>query len=241
MSRTSRFMFAILSLMVIGAFAACQASAADDPPANPPARQRGQGGGGRGGNLYTNEAVQKELALTDEQKDSIKKINDDFRASLTGLSQEDRQSKMPELRKGLEDKIGAVLNDTQKARMKEIRIQARGASALADKEVAEALKLTDDQVNKIKDLTDSAMKDMREAFQSAANGGDRTAMREKMTKMRTETSEKLLAVLTADQKTAFEKMQGAKVEGLPQGGAGFGFGGGAGGGRRGGAGNGGGN
>jgi Spy/CpxP family protein refolding chaperone len=144
---------------------------------------------------------------------------------------------MPELRKGLEDKIGAVLNDTQKARIKEIRIQARGASALADKEVAEALKLTDDQVNKIKDLTDSAMKDMREAFQSAGNGGDRTAMREKMTKMRTETSEKLLAVLTADQKTAFEKMQGAKVEGLPQGGGGFGFGGGAGGGRRGGAGN----
>jgi Spy/CpxP family protein refolding chaperone len=219
MSRTNRFVFASLSLVLLGALAASQAFAADDPPATPPARQSGPGAGGRGGfNLFANPTVQKELALTDEQKESIKTISADFRSSLSGLSQEDRQAKMPELRKAMEDKIGAVLNDQQKARVKEIRLQVQGPAALSTKEVAEALKLTDDQVNKIKDLVKSLADARREAFQG---GGGNADAREKLVTLRTETNEKILAVLNSDQKTKFEKMKGAKID-LPAGGFGGG-------------------
>jgi Spy/CpxP family protein refolding chaperone len=207
MSRTNCFVLSV-SLVLLGALAACQASAAADPPATPPAR--GPGGGRGGFNLFANESVQKDLALTDEQKESLKKISDDFRSSMSGLSQEDRQSKMPELRKAMEDKIGAVLNDKQKARMKEIRLQVQGPAALSTKEVAEVLKLTDDQVNKIKDLTKSLDDARREAFQGG--GGGDPDVREKLAKLRTETNDKILAMLNPDQKADFEKLQGAKID-----------------------------
>ena len=207
MSRTNCFVLSV-SLVLLGALAACQASAAAEPPATPPAR--GPGGGRGGFNLFANESVQKDLALTDEQKESLKKISDDFRSSMSGLSQEDRQSKMPELRKAMEDKIGAVLNDKQNARLMEIQVQVQGLAALAIKEVAEALKLTDDQVNKIKDLTKSLDDARREAFQGG--GGGDPDVREKLAKLRTETNDKILAMLNSDQKANFEKLQGAKID-----------------------------
>lgn len=227
MSRTYRWMFACLGVAVICTLAASCASAADDPPANPPARQRGQGGRGGGGDLSANDKVQADLQLSDEQKESIKKLADkarEDRAALTGLSQEDRRAKMQEMRKDMETKVDAVLNDKQKARMKEIRLQVRGTAALTDKDVAESLKLTDDQVSKIKDLIKSRDDAMREAF---TGGGPPDAdTRAKLTKVRTDTNDKILAVLNSDQKASFEKMQGAKIEGLPAGGFGFGAGGG---------------
>jgi Spy/CpxP family protein refolding chaperone len=216
MSRTNRCLLASLSFLIVAASAACLAFAAD-PPANPPGRPSGAGRSGAGGfNLFTNPTVQKDLALTDAQKESIKKIVDDFRASLTGLTQEDRRSKMPELRKVMEDKVDSVLNTQQKARVKEIRLQVRSVAALASKEVVEQLKLSDDQVNKIKELTAALRKDTREARQAAATSGDRKSARDAVAKLRKEGTEKIKAVLTPDQKASFEKMQGAKIE-LPTG------------------------
>ena len=217
MSRANRFLFASFSFVLLGALATGVALAAD-PPANPPARQVGPGGGGAGGfNLFTNQTVQKDLALTDAQKESIKKIVDDFRSSLTGLTQEDRRAKMTELRKVMEDKIDSVLTVPQKARVKEIRLQVRGVAALTTKEVIEALKLTDDQVNKIKELTAALRKDTREAMRSATTGGDRSAARDAVVKVRKEATEKIMAVLTPDQQASFEKLKGPKID-LPLGG-----------------------
>jgi Spy/CpxP family protein refolding chaperone len=226
MSRNFRLMCALLAMFVMGGLIATARAAADDPPANPPARQRGPGGpggmrGGIGGlMLLRSDVVQKDLELTDDQKDSITKLQDKAReafSSLQGLSQEERQAKMLELRKDQDEKIGGILNAKQKSRLKEIGLQQMGALALASKEIAEALKLTDDQVNKIKDLADSFQKDAREAFQSAANGGDPTSARDAVTKLRKESSEKIMAVLSDDQKASFEKMKGAKID-LPPGG-----------------------
>jgi len=193
--------------------------------------------GGGGGTLFLlrNEKVQSDLALTDDQKASVQKLLDaaqEARSSLQGLQGEERTAKMQELRKGQDEKVAGILNDKQKARLKEIGLQQRGPSALTDKEVAEALKLTDDQVNKLKEIADAMQKDMQEAFQSAGQGGDRTAVREKATKIRKDSTDKMLAVLSDEQKASYEKMLGAKID-LPQG-AGFGGGGGRGqgGGRR---------
>jgi hypothetical protein len=231
MSRTNGFGFASLSLVLLGAMAGCHASAAEDPPAAQQRPQRGGGGGGRGGsNLFANETVQKDLALTAGQKDSIKKISDDFRKSISGLSQADRQTKMPELRKAMDDKIDSVLNATQKARMKEIRLQAQGPAALATKEVAAALRLSDDQVKQIAELTKGLENARRETLQFG--GGGRSAdVREQLTILQTEATEEILAVLDSDQQAIFEKMQGAKID-LPAGG--FGGGGNRRGGNRGG-------
>jgi Spy/CpxP family protein refolding chaperone len=221
MSRTNCFLRSSLSLVLLGALAGCHGSVPNDPPP----RQFGPGGGGRGGfNLFGNEKVQKELALNDNQKASIKKISEDFQSSIGGLSREDRQSKMPELRKAMEDKIGAVLNNKQKARMKEIQVQVQGPAALASKDVAQALKLTDDQANEIKKIVDKLQSDIQITFQVAGQEFAAQA-RDDVTELRKEANEKVLAVLDSDQRAGFEKMQGAKLD-LPSGGFGGGFGGG---------------
>jgi Spy/CpxP family protein refolding chaperone len=220
MSRVNCFGFASLSLVLLGALAGCHASAAEDPPvAQRP--QRGGGGGGRGGsNLFANETVQKDLALTAGQKDSIKKISDDFRKSMSGLNQTDRQTKMAELRKTMDDKIDAVLNATQKARIKEIRLQVQGPAALSTKEVAAAIRLSDDQVKQIVELTKGLENARRETLQFGGSGRN-ADVREQLTILQTEATEKILAVLDSDQQASFEKMQGAKID-LPAGGLGGG-------------------
>jgi Spy/CpxP family protein refolding chaperone len=240
MSYKARFMFGSLIAVTLCGLAACESSTAQDNQQG----RRGQGRfgmGGAGGSalfLLRNETVQNDLKLTDDEKASIQKLQDaarDNRTALQGLSGEERTAKMAEITKEQDSKIAGILDDKQKARLKEIRLQQRGPQGLTDKELAEALKLTDDQVNKIKEIVDAMQKEIQDAFQSAGQGGDRTAMREKMTKLRKDTGDKILAVLTPDQKTSYDKMLGTKID-LPQGGAGFGGGGGrgqGGGGRRG--------
>jgi Spy/CpxP family protein refolding chaperone len=227
MSYKSRFMFGSLIAVTLCGLAACDSSTAQD---NPPARRGGMRGGG-GGALFLlrNETVQKDLSLSEDQKSSLQKLQDSAResfSSLQGLSDEERTAKIQELMKDQDAKIAGILDDKQKARWKEIRLQSRGAQALSDKELAEALKLTDDQVNKIKEIVDAMRKEMQD-FRQSAGSGDRTAMRDKMTKLRKDTDDKILAVLTPDQKTSYDKMLGTKID-LPQGGF---FGGGFGGGR----------
>jgi Spy/CpxP family protein refolding chaperone len=215
-------MFGVSALFAMSAFSAGLAAAAADPPATPPAAGRGPGFGSGMPSLFLlrSDVVQKDLKLSDDQKESIGKLQEKARdafAELQGLSQEERRTKMQELRKDQDEKIGGILNDKQKTRLKEIGLQASGAFALANKDVAEALKLSDDQVNKVKDLGDGFRKDAQAAFQSAANGGNPGSARDDIAKLRKETGEKIMDVLTADQKAAFEKMKGEKID-LPAGG-----------------------
>jgi Spy/CpxP family protein refolding chaperone len=222
MTHTKCFIFTSLSFVLIGGLAGCNSSASDEPSM----RQFGPpGGGGRGNfNLLSNDKVQKELALTDKQKAEIKKLNDDFRTSMGDLGDgDDRFTKMQALRKTLEDKIAALLDAKQTTRMKEIQLQVQGPSGLANKETADALKLTDDQVEQIKKLVDGQQTDIRDTFQ-AAGQVDFAEVQKEIERLRKEGNDKILAVLSADQKAAFEQMQGAKFD-LPGGGFGGGFGG----------------
>jgi Spy/CpxP family protein refolding chaperone len=212
------------------------------------AQQRGQGRGGFGGRggmfrvskiqLLQAEQVQKELELVDDQKEQIGKIADESRegmrdlfpaGGLRDLSDEERtkrlaevNTKMEERNKEVDKKLDTVLLDHQKTRLNEIYIQARGTQALTDKEIATALNISDDQKKKIEATREENQRAQREAF----TGGDFDP--EKARTMRREADEKVLAVLTAEQRDKFEKMQGKKID-LPRGGFGRG---GAGGGRR---------
>jgi Spy/CpxP family protein refolding chaperone len=228
MLRKSRWIVAAFFAMAIGAGLASM-YAADEPPANPP--RRGQGGGQ--GGIFQNEKVQKALDLTDDQKEQIKKVVDDMRsgaASLRDLPQEERRAKMQARTKELFEKVSGVLNDKQKERLKQIRVQVAGVAGLLDGETADALKLTDDQKAKIKDAIESRRKDLREMFQAAA-GGSREEARDKMTKFLKDSEGKLLDILTSEQKETFTKLQGEKLD-LGTAGGGFfggqGFGGGRG-------------
>ncbi|MBN1347377.1 MAG: Spy/CpxP family protein refolding chaperone [Phycisphaerae bacterium] len=205
--------------------------------------RRGMGGMGGPGpgratllGLLSMPQVQKDLKLTDDQTPKVKKIIDDLRAEMrqefsTVRGMDDRakqRAKMTELSDQFDAKASAQLKDVltkeQTARLDQIRVQSRPTiDALADKDVAAALKLTDDQKAKL----DQINKDMR-AEQTKLFAGMQNVPREqraesfqKYRKLREDADKNSLDVLTAEQKAAFEKMKGEKIDlQMPRGGRG---------------------
>ena len=218
-------------------------------------RGRGFGGGGFGADplsLLSNEKVQKELDLTTEQKDGAKKLGEEVQtqrreafAGFQDLSEDERRAKFEEMRTKMQEqakatqvKVDALLLPPQVERLKQLVLQRQGAGALSNDDVVKALNISDEQKKQLADIRQAGFEKMREFFQPGGSDEDRAAAREKMTAFQKEQTDKSLAVLTADQKAQFEKMQGEKFEfpadlgrGGP-GGRGPAAGGGGGGGRR---------
>lgn len=199
----------------------------------------GPGGfGGRGGfggssltGLLRVEAVQEEIELMPDQKEAVEKINEsrpqterpegiDFR----DRSEENRaklEEWMEKARKEREEfeakareQLEEVLLPNQMERLEQIEVQLMGVRALMNDRVAKALKLTTAQKDDLQKTSDASreemMSKMREIF--SGGGGDRDAMREKMQAAQKEAEDKLLAVLTSDQKKDFEAMKGEPFE-----------------------------
>lgn len=179
-------------------------------------------GGGGGGllMLLRMEAVQKEIKATDDQLASLRKLGEEMRGggerpNFGDMSQEEREKAMSAMRERMEKanaKVAEILKPEQVARLEEISIQMRGTMALADPKVVKKLGLSEDQQKKLQEVQQANAAAMREAFQ----GGDREAARAKMQDLRKQSTEKVMAVLTSEQKAAFEKLKGAEFK-MPEG------------------------
>ncbi len=211
--------------------------------------------GGGAGATVTNlmllrmPTVQTELSLTSGQqtqindlltestqniRDSMGQIN--FQ-DLMNATQEERQKMMDDIRKkvedgtkGLDDKVGTILNPTQSKRLNELRLQRMGAAALILPETVKSLGLNNDQVTKIKGIISSATNAFTPpTFDPNQSPEDRqTAMqdlRKKMQDQTAKTQKDCLAVLTDDQSLTWANLCG-KTFTFPANG---GFGGGRGG------------
>ena len=189
------------------------------------AQGRGAGGGGMGGMagpaLIGNPAVQKELKLTDEQTEKAKDFAEEYReksresmAKLEGLEGEERMTKATELnmvnsKAGMKD-VNAMLKPEQAKRFGQIIFQTRGIEALTDPDHSKALKVTAEQSRQVKSLIDDQRAEIREAMQDS--GGDRAAGMQKMLKIRKETNEKAMALMTPEQMTLYKEMSGEPFE-----------------------------
>jgi uncharacterized protein YajQ (UPF0234 family) len=175
---------------------------------------------GMGGpaNLLANPAVQKELKLSDEQvgkatalATSTREKMTEMRSALEGLEGQERMTKQTELMKPITEentkKIKGFLKDEQYTRLTQIDLQQRGvAGAVADKELAKKLSVTEEQTTKIRSLMTDMQADMQELRQSAGN--DFAAMQPKITALRAETNKKVVALLSDDQKKTWKEMTG---------------------------------
>lgn len=174
-------------------------------------RQPGGRGGFGGGTLFllTQKSVQEELKLSDEQITKVKELQEKQRGSFQGLrdlSQEERQKKMQESAQAQQKALAEVLKPGQLKRVKQISLQQQGARALMNPEVAKELKITDDQKEKIRDIQTKSREELRDL------GRDEGA-REKRQELTKKTNEKVLGVLTADQKAKLKEMQGTPFTG----------------------------
>ena len=212
-------------------------------------RQRGgnfRGGfgfGGRGGglnklSLVANEAVQKEIKVTEEQKGSIKELTDLYRGeqrdlyrSLRDLSDEERAKKREQFQKSTEETtslLAEVLEDGQTKRLDQIILQLQGIRALRDEKVTKQLGVSKEQMAKLKSTFEAndavqrkRIEEFRRSFASFRDLSDeeRQKLRERAEKRREEAEKErkkfdtdVLALLTDEQKKKFESMKGAKFD-----------------------------
>jgi Spy/CpxP family protein refolding chaperone len=196
------------------------------------AQEGGRGGrrGSRGGSsLLSMPEVQKELNLQQAQIDLLQALRQNRqggdRESLRSLSREERTKRFTAMRLEREKKVAEILDAKQVARLKQLELQQAGPRALGQKDVADALKLTPDQRQKVDAAVQAERETMRQAFAGFggrnggnANGGtqptpeQRQQAFQKMREMRAATATKLNAVLTDGQKKQFQSMQGAPFQ-----------------------------
>jgi Spy/CpxP family protein refolding chaperone len=190
-------------------------------------------GGGRGMlrnsllGLLGMEQVQKELKLSEEQIGKVEKINEELRAEMTDQytalrdieDREKRQAKMAELVGQFDskarEKLRDVLDKEQTARLDQIRMQVRPvADSLANKDVVDRLKLTEEQQKKLAQINKDMQAKQSELYSGMRDASEeqRTEAFQKLRKIRGDADKQALEVLTAEQKEAFEKMQGKKIE-----------------------------
>lgn len=208
--------------------------------------QGGQGGGGRGGfgggvtGLLNNKSVQEELKLSEDDAkkakdaaDAVAKKHADDTKGLDPMKEEDRP-KLREIRQEIakesQKAVEEVLKPDQAKRLKEIQLQQSvrmtGPAALLGADVSSALKLNDDQKDKIKTIGDDFSKERQQVMADAGLGGRRgggggggrpdPAKRDEAMKkvegLSKESMDKALAVLSADQKKSLDDLKGKAFE-----------------------------
>jgi hypothetical protein len=187
------------------------------------------------GSLLANKSVQEELKLSEDQVKKAteveKTISDKRQEEMGKLSAEERRGeKGREIRQKFASELNAelskVLKPEQQTRYKQIQFQQTVTRAIAGAggrrpggggggmqrafyevpTVANAMKFSDEQKEKLKALNEEAKKKIATAREDA--GDDRAKAREATAKIVKETLESIQKALTAEQKKKWEDMSG---------------------------------
>jgi Spy/CpxP family protein refolding chaperone len=193
------------------------------PPGGPtPPGMAGMGGGQNPVLILLSPAVQKELKLTDEQKnqvyilaqDSGKRARELFQNAMgPGGNPQANRAPMTELRKNNDRAIAKILKSAQKNRFEEIVLRSEGPMAAARPEIAKKLNVTSAQSQKIQVIMQQMMVSHWQMMMMARqNGidpnGPRGALREQSATLRENAVQQIAKVLNRKQKDAFNAMLG---------------------------------
>ena len=201
--------------------------------AQPPRGGMGMMGGGGPIGLLSSKTVKEEIKLTEEQETKVKawakeyavKMGEEMKEKFSSIPKEEMREKLPammaEMQKNVYKELSTVLKEEQVKRLKQIDVQVMGLRAFSNPEVVAALKITDEQKDKLKDATENMMKESRELRDEYGIKGfaqrpmDESKAKEfdkKMSGITKETMEKIMGMMTDAQKTSWKEMTGATVD-----------------------------
>jgi hypothetical protein len=165
-------------------------------------------------------AVQKELAITDDQKKKLTALSADVHKEAEALAKQKEGGKagaadFEAFITATRDKVSKILNAKQIERFKEIQLQLYGAAAAVhDKEVAEKLGVSKQQGEKLRGIAEKGDEKMRGAFERPRSSDPAEiakVLKANSTKIEDifqERSGELASALTDEQKATLEKMRG---------------------------------
>jgi acyl-CoA reductase-like NAD-dependent aldehyde dehydrogenase len=189
------------------------------------ASAQGRRGGGfmRGGlQLLNIKEVQDELKMAPEQVSKIADKQQEVRQAMQearqsagnfqDMSPEDRAKFFAKMQEIQNKAVSDILDTKQMKRFHQLELQQQGPMAITRPDVAAELKLTDDQKKQIGEVQQKAQADQRAMMQGVdfqnMSQEERAQFGAKMQAAQKATGEKLLALLTDDQKKTWKDMQG---------------------------------
>ena len=167
------------------------------------------------GGLLFNPDVKKELKLSDEQlgklKDTLGKVMTKYKPEFdkhakSPLSQEQAVKVSNAFHHDTWKAIKGVLDAKQTTRFQQILWQLGGINAFLDPDRQKELKLTDEQKKKVLDI----FHDSGKKWQDLESKRERS--REKYDAVLKEAEEKIIGVLTDEQKKKLKELKGPKFE-----------------------------
>jgi Spy/CpxP family protein refolding chaperone len=169
----------------------------------------------------SSEAVQKELKLTDQQLTQLEPLIEESRPDLprgwSKLPEPERSAAISEVRKkGHEANVKAlaVLDDTQRARLKQLRYWIAAERVLLINEVADELMITSDQRAQFSVITMATADKLKETdnFPRGEDAQERIKRAQRFREIQRSAGPEYLKVLTADQKAQLEKLRGSAFD-----------------------------
>ncbi|MBX3114763.1 MAG: hypothetical protein KF836_09385 [Fimbriimonadaceae bacterium] len=166
--------------------------------------------------LFTRDDVKKDLKLSADQRKKIDSTIDRLEAKYgienSGGSRRSsgQVSWVDDMEQDIRKEILPLLSKAQVTRLEQLRIQIVGNKALAEKKIQDSLKMTQAQRDKVKKLISASEEDMKDIVQ-AANGQIDSKVMSQIKEISAQLNVDLGKILTAEQKSAFEKMKGPKL------------------------------
>jgi Spy/CpxP family protein refolding chaperone len=169
-----------------------------------------------GAALLKQESVRKELKLSEDQSRKVEDLSQAMQKKLketSDLALEERSKKFKELAQENDKALGDILTPEQEKRLQQIIYQqlATYGAAFTNEEIAESLKLTADQKKKIKDISEDTSRQIRDLIKPNTELDDAT--RQKIRALQKTAGEKMMTVLTDQQKAMWKTMQGEPFKG----------------------------
>lgn len=163
------------------------------------------------------EKVQDALKVEDDVKKKFSELAEAAREKMMAARDENRDDleamgkAMDEISSELAKETGELLDEKQTKRLHEIYLQVNGVMALTDKVVSEQLKLESEQSEKLETIIQESRDSLREMFGEFREMEDEERQ-EAMEKWQKDRDEKMMTVLSEEQKKAFEEAKGEKFE-----------------------------
>lgn len=181
---------------------------------------RMMGGGDSSGTMLLQRAdVQKELAITDDQKTKLQGLQDKARDDMREIFQNangDRDAMRQGMQKymaQMQKDVAAILTKEQTARLKEINIQISGNRAATFPDIQKELGLSADQISKIKDLGTKQQEANQALFQKVQSQEiTREELQDNMKKNNDTYDAEVGKILTDAQKAKLKTMGGKEFK-----------------------------
>jgi hypothetical protein len=162
--------------------------------------------------LLRQKSVQKELDIPADMAKKIMEFTNgqaEAAGKAIGMAEAERKKAFAQLEEQNKKFLADTLNAKQNTRLNQLYLQFTAPYQLTKAEVAKALKLTDDQQQKLKDLYKEYHKEMGEIL----FGKDATGRAEKFAKLREKTGKQILSILTEKQQAQAREAVGTPFMG----------------------------